>query len=79
MKNISISILALLAIIASASSQELTPKEKAEAIAQNDFSKSKHEKKEKYGIVKEKHKVIESRPFFTKDLSLYEGITFTRS
>ncbi len=43
-------------------SQELTAKEKAEDLAKNVFSKSKHAKKEKYGVVKEKTKVIESTP-----------------
>lgn len=53
-------------------SQE-TAREKAEMIAKNDFSKSKHEKKEKFGVVKEKRKVIESTPVVRTDLSFYEG------
>jgi hypothetical protein len=54
-------------------SQELTSKERAEAIAKNDFSKTKHKKKEKYGVVKEMNRVIESTPVINNDLSFYEG------
>ncbi len=52
--------------------QELTAKEKADDLAKNVFSKSKHAKKEKYGVVKEKIKVIESTPV-AKDFGFYAG------
>lgn len=72
MKRISlIAIILFTALISS--SQEPTAKEKAEAIARNEFSKTKHAKKEKYGIVKEKHSVIESSPVVTNDLAFYHG------
>ena len=54
-------------------SQELTAKEKAEDLAKNVFSKSKHAKKEKYGVVKEKTKVIESTPVVKTNLDFYAG------
>ena len=54
-------------------SQELTAKEKAEDLAKNVFSKSKHAKKEKYGVVKEKTKVVESTPVVKTNLDFYAG------
>ncbi len=54
-------------------SQELTAKEKANDMAKNVFSKSKHMKKEVNGVVVEKKKVIESTPVATTDLSFYQG------
>ncbi len=54
-------------------SQDLTAKEKAEDLAKNVFSKSKHEKKEKYGVVKEKTKIVESTPVATEDPGFYAG------
>lgn len=37
------------------------------------FSKSKHKKKEKYGVVKEANRVIESTPVAKDDLAFYAG------
>ncbi len=54
-------------------SQELSAREKAEDLAKNVFSKSKHEKKEKYGVVKEKTKIVESTPVATEDPGFYAG------
>ncbi len=54
-------------------SQELTAKEKGEDLAKNVFSKSKHAKKEKYGVVKEKTKVVESTPFVKSNVEYYAG------
>jgi hypothetical protein len=56
-----------------ASSQDQSPKEKAVRLAQNEFSKTKHKKKEKNGIVVEVHTVIVSIPVIQDDLSFYEG------
>jgi hypothetical protein len=72
MKQTIFAAMLIFSCMVSALAQE-TAREKAEAIAKNDFSKSKHERKEKYGVVKEKRKVIESTPVMTTDLSLYEG------
>ncbi|HUR10750.1 MAG TPA: hypothetical protein VM012_05245 [Flavitalea sp.] len=47
-------------------------KEKAATLAENEFSKSKHEKKEKQGVVKEKIHIISSIPVVA-DLSFYAG------
>ncbi len=54
-------------------SQELSAKEKAEHLAKNVFSKSKHAKKEKYGVVREKTKVVESTPVAKDDPVFYAG------
>ncbi|MBD0277274.1 MAG: hypothetical protein ICV81_04825 [Flavisolibacter sp.] len=54
-------------------SQDLTSKEKAESLAQNEFSKSKYKKVEKYGVVKEMNKVITSTPVVQNDLHFYNG------
>jgi hypothetical protein len=53
--------------------QDLTPKERAESLAKNEFSKTKHKKEENDGVVKEKTRVIESFPVVKTDLSFYEG------
>ncbi len=55
-------------------SQELTAKEQAELMAKTDFSKSKYKKKEKYGVVKEMSRVVESTPVIKDDLKDYAGI-----
>ncbi|PSR56723.1 hypothetical protein AHMF7605_26125 [Adhaeribacter arboris] len=54
-------------------SQDLSPKEKAAFFASNTFSKSKYKREEKYGIVKEKSRVIQSTPVISNDLSVYLG------
>lgn len=54
-------------------SQDLTAKEKAEALAQTEFSKEKYKRKEKGGFVKEMHKVIVSTPVINSDPSFYQG------
>jgi hypothetical protein len=54
-------------------SQELSPKEKAEGLAKNEFSKSKRKKEEKDGVVKEKIRVVESTPVINTNLSFYHG------
>lgn len=56
-----------------ARSQDISAKERAEAIAKNDFSKAKYKRKEKYGVVKEKNKVIESTPVIDNNPSFYQG------
>jgi hypothetical protein len=53
--------------------QDLSTKEKADNLAKNVFSKSKHSKKEVGGVVVEKNKVIESTPVATTDLGFYAG------
>ncbi|MVM33911.1 hypothetical protein GO755_27995 [Spirosoma sp. HMF4905] len=42
-------------------------------IAKNDFSKTKFMRKEKFGVVKEKHKVIESTPVVERNPEFYSG------
>ena len=48
-------------------------KEKAQLLAENEFSKTKSVKKEKYGITKEKTSVIRSTIVPSDDLSFYAG------
>jgi hypothetical protein len=55
-------------------SQELNAKERAEFIARENFSKSKHLKKEKYGITKELNRVIVSTPVIKKNVQDYSGV-----
>ncbi len=55
-------------------SQELTAKERAELIAGENFSKSKHLKKEKYGITKEVNKDIVSTPVIWQNVKDYAGV-----
>ncbi len=57
----------------SAISQEGSAKEKANFIAKNESSKSKYKREERFGIVKEKNKVIESTPIINSNLSFYSG------
>lgn len=54
-------------------SQDLTAREKAEALAKTEFSKEKYKRKEKGGVVKETHRVIESTPVLNNDPSFYQG------
>ena len=54
-------------------SQQLNAKAHAELIARDNFSKSKHVRKEKYGIVKEVNRVIVSEPVIKKDINDYSG------
>lgn len=53
--------------------QSNSPEDKAVAIAKNDFSSDIHTQTEKFGAVKEKHKVIESTPVSGKPLQFYTG------
>jgi hypothetical protein len=53
--------------------QSISPKDQAIDIAQNDFSSNISMRKEKYGVVKEKHKVIESTPVVANTLQFYTG------
>jgi len=53
--------------------QELSPKEKADDLAKNVFSKTKDKKKEKDGVTTEVHVKIESTPVVKNELSYYEG------
>ncbi len=55
-------------------SQQLSPKERAELIARENFSKSKHVRKEKYGIVKEMNKVTVSEPAIRQNINEYSGL-----
>ncbi len=73
MKKIFLTPILFVFICTACKSQELAPKEKAEALAKNEFSKSKHKKVEKYGVVKELNKVIVSTPVINNNLSFYEG------
>jgi hypothetical protein len=73
MKKLLLLQLLILFIAANAISQNLTPKEKAESLAKEEFSKSKYKKKEKYGVVKEMKKEIISTPVVKKDVSFYNG------
>lgn len=73
MKKIFILPIVLLFISGSAISQAPSAKEKAESIAKEEFSKTKYKKKEKYGVVKEVKRVVESTPVVKDDLSFYNG------
>jgi hypothetical protein len=76
MKNIFLPITLWLTFTLTARSQDSTAQEKAYYLAKNEFSKSRYMKKEKYGVVKELNRVIESTPFITQDFSPYSG-TYT--
>jgi hypothetical protein len=54
-------------------SQDISAKDRAVEIAKNDFSKAKFKEKEKYGVLKEKSKVIESTPVVYNNSSDYQG------
>ena len=73
MKKIFFLITILISLSLLASSQEISPKEKAEGLAKNEFSKNTRKKEEKNGIVKEKIKVVESTPVINTNLSFYHG------
>ncbi len=73
MKKIILTQILLLLICAFCNSQDIAPKEKAESLAKNEFSKTKYKKKEKYGVVKELNKVIVSTPVINNNLSFYDG------
>jgi hypothetical protein len=72
MRKLMLSILAACLAVVSMG-QDMTPKEKAAFLAKNEFSKTKHKKKEKDGVVKETHRVVESTPVISTELSFYEG------
>ncbi len=55
-------------------SQELNAKERAELIARENFSKSKHLKKEKFGITKEVNRTIISTPAIKQNVKDYSGV-----
>ena len=73
MKKSFIILLSIGVFSASAFTQELSSKEKADDLAKNVFSKTKDKKKEKNGITTEVHVKIESTPVVKEDLSYYEG------
>jgi hypothetical protein len=73
MKKLLTLVVAALGVALHGLSQDFSAKEKAEALAKNEFSKTKHKRVEKYGVVKEMHKVIESTPVVNNDLSFYQG------
>ena len=75
MKKIALLTIAL-GLLLSAKSQEPTSKEKAESLAKNEFSKSKHIKIEKDGMVKQKNREVISTPVIKTDLSFYHGNYF---
>ncbi|MBD0332987.1 MAG: hypothetical protein ICV66_10050 [Chitinophagaceae bacterium] len=70
-KTFGFSLLFLISL--SAICQDISPKERAESLAANDFSKSKYKKKEKYGVVKEMKKEVISTPVIKGNLSWYDG------
>ena len=74
MKKILLFQIALLLIISNAISQNPSAKEKAEALARDEFSKAKYKKKEKFGVVKETKRVIESTPVVKENASFYNGV-----
>ncbi len=76
MKKKIITQVLLILICAFCKSQDIAPKEKAEALAKNEFSKTKHKKVEKFGVVKELNKVIVSTPVINNKLSFYDGNYF---
>jgi hypothetical protein len=53
--------------------QAISPKDQAIDIAKNDFSSNISMRKEKYGVVREKHKVIESTLVVANTLQFYTG------
>jgi hypothetical protein len=54
-------------------SQENSAKQKADSLAKKEFSKNKHKRKEKNGVVIETHVEIVSTPVVKNSLSFYEG------
>src|SRR6186713_2121952 len=73
MKKLIVSLLSVGFFTASCFSQELSPKEKADDLAKNVFSKTKDKKKEKDGVTTEVHIKIQSTPVIKDELSYYEG------
>ena len=73
MKKLTVILFSIGLIPAFGFGQELSPKEKADALAKNVFSKTKDKKKEKNGLTTEVHVTIESTPVIKGDLSYYEG------
>ncbi|PSR54107.1 hypothetical protein AHMF7605_11555 [Adhaeribacter arboris] len=73
MKIFFLGLITFLLTHSSAISQGLSPKEKAAFFASNAFSKSKYKREEKYGIVKEKSKVIHSTPVISNESTFYIG------
>ncbi|MCW3106664.1 MAG: hypothetical protein JWQ09_1170 [Segetibacter sp.] len=74
MKKISFLIATAFCIQVSVFAQQMEPKERAAFIAKEEFSKSKYRKVEKYGITKEKSKVIISTPVIKQDIKEYAGV-----
>ena len=73
MKKLIVSVLSFGIFTGSGFAQELSPKEKAEDLAKNVFSKTKDKKKEKDGVTTEVHIKIQSTPVIKDDLGYYEG------
>ena len=73
MKKIILIQILLVFISANTIGQNLSAKEKAEALAKDEFSKTKYKKKEKYGVVKEMKRVVESTPVVKENASFYNG------
>ncbi|MEJ7676386.1 MAG: hypothetical protein WKG06_00590, partial [Segetibacter sp.] len=67
-KTLFLFIAALSTMNFSSSAQQMQPKERAEFIAKEDFSKRSTKKAEKYGITKEKSKVIISTPVIKENV-----------
>lgn len=61
-------------VVRHSSAQDMQPKERAELIAKESFSKSKYKKMEKYGVTKEMSKVIISTPVIKNDIKGYSGV-----
>lgn len=74
MKKTLFLFIAALSIGYFSSAQQMQPKERAEFIAREDFSKSKYKKMEKYGVTKEKSKVIISTPVIKENVKEYSGL-----
>lgn len=73
MKKIIVLSISTFLVFSACIAQEVTPKEKAADLAKNVFSKSKHLRKEKYGVVKEKSVVIESVLVIKENVEDYSG------
>ena len=73
MKKLIIILVSVGVFTFSGSTQELSPRQKADDLAKNVFSKTKDKKKEKNGVTTEVHVRIESTPVIKNELSDYEG------
>lgn len=73
MKKTLFLFIAALSIGYFSSAQQMQAKERAEFIAKEDFSKSKYKKVEKFGVTKEKSKVIISTPVIKENVKEYSG------